>query len=322
MTTNVVREEGTIAVVGETLVDLVQLGAGGLFDAVPGGSPANVAVGLARLEIPVRMIARLSDDILGRRLRAHLAKNRVDLSHAVAVAEPSTLAIVAVGLDGRPEYEFRMDRTADWQWRDEELASAIDASVVAVHSGSLALTRSPGAEAIVRLLQRARATATVTYDPNCRPLVMDSPTETLTRVEELLEIADVVKASAEDVAWLLPGRELEDVAAEWLAAGPALVAITLGEDGVVAIGRKSCVVRRPGRSVDVVDTVGAGDAFTSALIASLHGRGLLGEARREQLRAIDAAALAEALDDAVLASALSCTRRGAEPPTRAELASL
>lgn len=140
-----------------------------------------------------------------------------------------------------------MDGTADWQWRDDELASAIDPSVVAVHYGSLALTQLPGADAIVRLLQRARATSTVSYDPNCRPLVMGSPADALSRVEELLAIADIVKASAEDVSWLLPGRELEDVAAEWLAARPALVAITLGADGVVAIGRESGVVRRPGR---------------------------------------------------------------------------
>ena len=253
------REAGTIAVVGEALVDLVQLTAGGLFDAVPGGSPANVAVGLARLEIPVRMIARLGDDLLGRQLRDHLSKNRVDLSLAVTASEPSTLAIVAVGSDGRPEYDFRIEGTADWQWRDEELASAVDASVVAVHSGSLALTQLPGADAIVRLLQRARSSATVSYDPNCRPLVMGSPAEALSHVEELLTIADIVKASADDVSWLLPGRELKDVAAEWLAAGPALVAITRGSDGVVAIGRESGIVWRPGRTVDVVDTVGAGD---------------------------------------------------------------
>lgn len=121
------------------------------------------------------MIARLGDDVLGRRLRDHPAKNRVDLSRAVAASEPSTLAIVAVGSDGRPEYEFRMDGTADWQWRDDELASAIDPSVVAVHSGSLALTQLPSADAIVRLLQRARATSTVSYDPNCRPPVMAHP---------------------------------------------------------------------------------------------------------------------------------------------------
>ena len=200
--------------------------------------------------------------------------------------------------------------------------SAVDASVVAVHSGSLALTQLPGTDAIRRLLQRARATATVSYDPNCRALVMGSPAEALSRVEELITVADIVKASAEDVAWLLPGRELDDVAAEWLAAGPALVAITRGSDGVVAIGRESGVVRRPERTVDVVDTVGAGDAFTSALLACLYDRRLLGAGQRERLSAIDAATLADVLDNAVLASALTCTRRGAEPPTRVELAAL
>jgi len=308
-------------VVGEALVDLVQTGPDGLFDAVPGGSPANVAVGLARLETPVRMVARLGDDLLGRRLRDHLAANRVDLSLAIAAAEPSSLAIVAVGLDGRPAYEFRIDGAADWQLNDDELAHVVEPRVVAVHSGSLALTRLPGAHAIMRLLQRAHATATVSYDPNCRPLLMGSRADMLARVQTVLGLADVVKASAEDLEWLAPGREPEEVAAGWLEAGPALVAITMGSDGVVATGRGSGLVRRPGHQVRVVDTVGAGDSFTSALLASLHRRSLLGAAERERLRALDRDTLAQVLDDAVLASAITCTRRGAEPPTLDEVVS-
>jgi fructokinase len=308
-------------VVGEALVDLVQAGPEGLFDAVPGGSPANVAVGLARLETPVRMVARLGDDLLGRRIREHLTTNRVDLSLTIAATEPSSLAIVAVGRDGRPEYEFRIDGTADWQWRDEELAHVVDPQVVGVHAGSLALALLPGADAIVRLLRRAQATATVSYDPNCRPLLMGSPVDMLVRVQTVLGFADVVKASAEDLEWLLPGQAPPDVAAEWLEAGPALVAITLGSDGVVAASRDSGLVRRPGRHVPVVDTVGAGDAFTSALLSSLHRRSLLGAAQRERLRALGPETLADVLDDAVLASAITCTRRGAEPPTLDEVSS-
>jgi fructokinase len=308
-------------VVGEAMIDLVQAGPGRLFDAVPGGSPANVAIGLARLETPVRMVARLGDDLLGRRLREHLTANRVDLSLAIAATEPSSLAIVAVGRDGRPEYEFRIDGTADWQWRDEELAYVVDPQVVAVHAGSLALTLSPGADAIVRLLRRAQATATVSYDPNCRPLLMGLPADMLARVQSVLGFADVVKASAEDLEWLLPGRAPRDVAAEWLEAGPALVAITLGSDGVVAASRGSGLVRRPGRPVRVVDTVGAGDAFTSGLLSSLHRRSLLGAGQRERLRKLDPDSVAQILDDAVLASAIACTRRGAEPPTLDEIAS-
>ncbi|MEP6892872.1 MAG: PfkB family carbohydrate kinase, partial [Gaiellaceae bacterium] len=232
----------------------------------------------------------------------------------------SSLAIVAIGRAGGAEYDFRVDGTADWQWSDDELERVLDEHVVAVHSGSLALTIEPGAGAITRLLDRARTTATVSYDPNCRPLLMGSAIDVLERVDTMLGIADVVKASAEDVGWLLPGRALDDVVTEWLAKGPAVVAITMGSEGVVAATRNSGIVRRPGHLVRVVDTVGAGDAFTSALIASLHRRSLLGAARRDRLQVIDDTTLAQVLDDAVLASAITCTRRGAEPPTLDEVA--
>jgi len=291
----------------------------GLYEAVPGGSPANVAVGLARLEVPARMLARVADDPFGRRIRRHLAGNGVDLTGVVAAAEPTSLAIVAVDPDGSVAYDFRVDGTADWQWRDEELGGALDGQVLAVHAGSLAMTMAPGAEALLRLLQRAGGSATISYDPNCRPLLMGAPALARERIERLVALADVVKASVEDVAWLVPGRAADEVAEAWLALGPALVAITAGADGVVAVANRTGTVRRPARQVAVVDTVGAGDAFTSALLAGLYRRGLLGADRRAALAAITEEQLVEALDDAVLASAITCTRRGADPPRLAEL---
>jgi fructokinase len=125
-----------------------------------------------------------------------------------------------------------------------------------------------------RLLARAQGTATVTYDPNCRPLLMGPPDAVRGRIEALVGLADVVKASADDLAWLLPGRAPEQVAEAWLAKGPSIVAVTLGPAGVVAAARQTGVLRRPGHAVDVVDTVGAGDACMSALLAGLHHRDL------------------------------------------------
>ena len=110
------------------------------FEARPGGSPANVAVGLARLGVPARMLARIADDMLGRRLRDHLSANDVDLSHVVAATEQTSMAMVALGADGVPSYDFRITGTADWQWTSDELKGALDGPVVALHSGSLALT--------------------------------------------------------------------------------------------------------------------------------------------------------------------------------------
>jgi fructokinase len=308
-----------IAVVGEALIDLVPAGRDGLFEAAPGGSPANVAVGLARLGVPVRLAARIAEDLFGRRLRAHLAGNAVDLSFAVAAAEPTSLAIVSVSPQRGPEYDFRVDATADWQWSDEELAGIPDERVVALHAGSLAAVLPPGAAAVRRLVERARCSATISYDTNGRPLLMGDQEAVREQVETLVGLADVVKASAEDVAWLLPGRAPAEVASAWLERGPSLVAITLGADGAVAVAPGTGAVWRPGRAVEVVDTVGAGDAFVSALLAGLYGRDLLGAHRRDVLRAITQQTLAEVLDEAVLVSALTCSRRGADPPTRDDL---
>ena len=312
-------QAGAVTVVGEALIDLVPAEPDGLYAAAPGGSPANVAIGLARLGVPVQFAARLADDGFGRRLRAHMAANGVDLSYAIRAHEPTSLAVVQVDSQGGVEYDFRVQGTADWQWTDAELAGIPVERVVAVHTGSLAAALLPGAEPIERLVQRSRAAATISYDPNCRPALMGPREAVVQRVDKLVSQADVVKASAEDLAWLAPGRTPADVAAAWLDCGPALVVITLGADGVVACARATPSVFRPGRPIDVVDTVGAGDAFVSALLAALYRRDLLGAHRRGALQSLGLQLLAEILDEAVLASAMTCTRRGADPPTRAEL---
>jgi fructokinase len=224
-----------------------------------------------------------------------------------------------MGPDGLADYDFRVGGTADWQWRDAELAGALDEQVVALHAGSLALTMPPGAAVLARLLARARDGATVSYDPNCRPPLMGSPEQVRDQVDRLVALADVVKASADDLAWLLPGRAAGEVAVEWLAKGPAIVAITLGAAGAVAAAARTGTIRRAAPRVEVVDTVGAGDAFMSALLAGLRDRDLLGARRREELRAIDRETLARVLDQAVLAATITCTRSGAQPPTADEL---
>ena len=307
-----------VAVAGEAITDLVPAGEDGLFRAAPGGSPANVAVGLSRLDVPVRMLARLSSDVLGRRLREHLATNGVDLSHVVDAAEPSSLAIVVLQPDGSADYDFRVDGTADWQWTDDELVGALP-GVHAVHVGSLALTTPPGGPVLRRLATRAQTTATVSFDPNVRHLLMGTPTEVMSVVDEMLGVADVVKASVEDIEWLAPGRSPGDVASEWMMRGPALVVVTRGGDGALAVGRSSGTVDRPGQPVDVVDTVGAGDSFMGALLAGLRQRDLLGATRRDALGALGADALEALLDEAVSVSAVTCSRRGADPPTAAEM---
>lgn len=307
-----------IAVAGEALVDVVPAPTDGYFEFAPGGSPANVAVGVSRLGVPARMLARLGTDLLGRRLRAHLSDNGVDLSRAVEATEPSSLAIVEVAPDGVADYDFRIDGTADWQWTPSELDGAFD-DVVAVHSGSLALTQEPGASVLRAALARAAATATISYDPNARPRLMGSPDSVLQGVYELVGVADVVKVSDEDLRWLLPGTPPGEILDDWLARGPALVAITLGGEGVLAGTAGGVRTTAPGRAVDVIDTVGAGDSFSAALLAGLARRDLLGAPHRAALRAIAPLVLDEVLEEAVTASSITCSRRGAQPPTAAEL---
>ena len=311
--------DGVVAVAGEALADLVPAPVGGYFEIAPGGSPANVAVALARLGVPARLLARIADDMLGRRIRDHLAANGVELDHAVAATEQTSMAMVAVGPDGSPSYDFRIAGTADWQWTPEELAGALDGRVVALHSGSLALTTPPGAAVLRDLIARAADTATISYDPNCRPLLMGDPADVLAGAHELLGVADVVKVSSEDLEWLIPGRSPEQVLEDWLGRGPAVVAVTLGGDGVLAGTAGGVRSRRPGVPVQVVDTVGAGDTFSAALLAGLHRRGMLGAVARSTLRAVDADTLDALLDEAALAAAITCSRRGADPPTAGDL---
>lgn len=314
---------GVVAVAGEALVDLVPAPVGGYFEIAPGGSPANVALGLARLGVPARLLARIADDLLGRRIREHLTHNGVQLDHAVAAHEQTSLAMVSLDADGSPAYDFRITGTADWQWTPAELAGALDPGptgpVVALHSGSIALTTPPGDVVLRDLLVRASDTATISYDPNCRPLLMGKPETVLVGVHELLGVADVVKVSVEDLHWLVPGMTPEEVVDDWLGRGPTLVAVTLGSDGVLAGTSSGLRARRTGVSVKVIDTVGAGDTFSAALLAGLHGQSLLGAGKRVQLAALDYSTLDELLHDAVLAAAIACSRRGADPPTRGDL---
>ncbi|TQM09695.1 carbohydrate kinase family protein [Pseudonocardia kunmingensis] len=308
-----------VAVAGEALVDMVPAPVGEYFEAAPGGSPANVAVALSRLGVPTRLLARIADDMLGQRIRAHLTTNGVGLDHAVRAGEQTSMAMVAVGPDGGATYDFRVSGTADWQWRPEELADALDGPVVALHSGSLALTTPPGAAVLRELIVRAAADVTISYDPNCRPLLMGDPADVLAGVHELLAVTDIVKISSEDLEWLVPGRRPEDVLEGWLTRGPAVVAVTLGGDGVLAGTADGVRARRPGVPITVVDTVGAGDTFSAALLAGLHRRGLLGAPARPDLRAVDAETLDALLDEAALAAAITCSRRGADPPTADDL---
>ena len=155
---------GVVAVAGEALVDFVPGGGPGMFRAAPGGSPANVAVGLSRLEVRTRLLARIADDLLGHRLRADLDGNGVDLSFAVRAAEhPAGHRRRRARRRGRVRLPGRWHRRLAVARR--RARRALDGEVVALHAGSLALTMPPGADVLQRLLAKARQAMTVSTTP-------------------------------------------------------------------------------------------------------------------------------------------------------------
>lgn len=305
-----------IVACGEVLVDLVPRRDGDGYAARPGGSPANVAAGLGRLGVEVAMLARLADDGFGRLLRAHLAGSRVDLGMAIAAGEPTTLAVVTLGEEGGAEYTFYVDGCADGAWDPGQLPPDLGGNTECLHvSGSLALAVPTMGDTLETLLQREHPRLTVTFDPNLRPGLARYPARLRARLDHWVALADLVKVSSDDVGWLAPGEPVETVAARLRARGPALVVVTRGAAGVHALGPDG-PVDLPARRVRVADTVGAGDAFMSGLLAALAWADRLS---RDRLATIPTGTLTEALAFAQQVAAVTVTRVGAEPPWREEL---
>ncbi|WP_336629734.1 MULTISPECIES: carbohydrate kinase family protein [unclassified Microbacterium] len=296
-----------VLVVGEALIDVVHR-ADGSVDENPGGSPANVALTLGRLGDRPVLVTALGDDMHGDRIRAWLAASDVEVA-ATTIARTSTAA-ATLAADGSATYDF------DIEWRLEDDHSLPEAGVV--HTGSIAAFLSPGRDAVLRLLERRRDTALLTFDPNIRPTLVGDREETRQIVGRYIALADVVKASDEDLEWLYPGQDALASAAAWQSRGPAIVVVTLGGAGAAAITDHG-VVTVPGRPVDVVDTVGAGDTFMGALIHGLLRAGLGGADSRTELRALTADPVTSLLNLAATAASVTVSRPGADPPRLAEL---
>jgi fructokinase len=283
---------------------------------LPGGGPANTAVALARLGTPARFLARLSGDVFGRLFRAHLEASGVDLSSAVRAAEPSTLAVAELDSTGQATFSFHAQNTADWQWTAAELARVDLSGTACLHTGSLALVREPGAAAVEDFLAAAAPTATISIDPNVRPLLV-RPEVYRARLAHWCALTDVLRLSEDDLELLLPGTSPEQACDIWHAAGARLVVITRGAEGVLASldGER---VRVSAVRTAVADTVGAGDSFTAGLLHHLGARGLLG-GRLTGLRLDD---VAEACRFAVRVAALTCSVVGPNPPWEHQLTQL
>lgn len=307
-----------ILVCGEALFDLfAEDGDGGTLtlDARIGGSPFNVAIGLARLEVPVAYFGGLSRDFFGRRLKAALEREGVDTSLVIDSDALTTLSVVGLDASGSPAYSFYGEGAADRLVTPSDLP-ALAEGIDTIHLGSFSALVPPVGDALLHLVRREHGRRLVAYDPNIRPTVVADLAAWRGRLDALLPNVDLLKISAEDAQTLYPGTDPAELARDWLARGPALVVVTRGREGASAFTATS-TASVAGRPVTVADTVGAGDTFQAALLARL---GDTAARSRAGLSGLGDDALADLLEYAGRASAITCTRRGADLPRRAELA--
>ena len=309
-----------IVVAGEALVDLAPRGEALL--PLPGGSPYNVAVGLGRLGRATSYLGALSTDAFGQRMADRLTGESVDLSLSPRVDAPTTLAVVHLDDRGRASYAFYLDGTAATLLGVDELPDLDEDATVHVSLGAVGFAHEPTGRALAGLLEQRATRGLTSLDPNVRPVVFAQAggvTAYAEIVDRVVASTDLIKVSDEDLEQLHPhGGGWHAVACRWAGSGPALVVVTRGAEGAVALTADRREVAVPGERIEVVDTGGAGDAFTAGLLAWLDRERV---ADRAGLAGLPEAALAAALTYARRVAALTCTRVGADPPHHAEVGS-
>ena len=297
----------------EALVDLIPRQET-TYEAVLGGSPFNTAVGLGRLGVPTAFSGRLSGDTMGEAFRKRLEETGVDMRFVLPSPDPSPLAFVTRGTAATgARYSFYLRKTAydgpsplPLDWPDH---------AAHLHVGSFSAVDGVLGEAALAALAAAGSRATTSFDPNIRPFVVPAREETVRLVEARVRLSTVVKASEEDFDWLYPGTRPADAIARWAEMGPRLVVMTRGGAGAEAYFGGDRLIQ-PAPTIDVVDTVGAGDSFMAALLAAMTDSGALGAG---PIRVPTEREVGEWLMFAIAASAITCTRQGADPPTRQEV---
>jgi fructokinase len=303
-----------ITVVGESLVDVVARSGYGGLTFHPGGSPANVAVALSRLGQPVALVTQIGADDYGTLIRAHLEGSGVEVILAGPEGRPTSRAMATLDAQGAASYEFDLN----WDVRELRLAEGS----AAVHIGSLGVTLAPGGQQVLALAESAcrRGDVVTSYDPNARPSVTPDHRAVAATAERAAACAHIVKMSDEDLAFLFPGTTPTQLAARLLGGGrpTQLLVVTKGRDGAEVATRRSRF-SVPAIPVAAVDTVGAGDAFTAALLAGLADSGMLSPDALTVRVAREQDLLRGVVRQALAAAALTCTRPGADPPTAAEL---
>jgi fructokinase len=307
-----IASEGVILVGGEALIDLVYDGDADL-QGHPGGAAFNTARTIGRLGQPVAYLGRLSTDRFGTKLERMLAADGVRLDAVVRTDESTTLSLAELDETGSARYRFYERATSAPGLTPEAALAALPPAVGILHVGTLGLTLEPMAAALEAVVEELSGHALVMVDPNVRPSIIADADAYRRRLGRVLGRSDVVKVSEEDVAWLDPQHSAPDAARMLLQAGPRVVLLTRGADGVLVVtGAGDVPVPAP--EVEVVDTIGAGDAFGGGFLAWWRAQGL----GREELG--DQAAIIEATAFGALVAACTVSRAGASPPYLHEVA--
>jgi fructokinase len=300
-----------ILVMGEALVDLVPGPKGR--EAVLGGSPYNVAIGLGRLGARVAIASSLSTDQDGQRFKAALEADGVDLSYMAFSDAQSPTALVEEGTaESGPRYIFTIAGTAfdtppalPKNWPDD---------LRHIHAGSFSTLVPPMSGAVLEAMQQANSHRTTSYDPNIRPMITPDKAKARADVERLVALVDIVKASEEDMEWLYPDVAPRDAIQAWLKQGPTLAVLTRGGEGAEAF-TASGHIAIPAPKITVQDTVGAGDSLMSSLLFAMDRDGALGKNHATWTQS----AIEQWLAFAVRASAFTCTQKGSNPPRLKDL---
>ncbi|MEO1746531.1 MAG: carbohydrate kinase [Pseudomonadota bacterium] len=282
-------------------------------DGVVGGSPLNMALGLARMGNRVSLFTRISNDAFGQRLRDFMATNQISDEYCVAADQPTTLAMVETDENGHPSYSIYSNGTADCSMEMSDVPDEIDPRDGLIHLGSFATVLEPSGRALREFAKRNADTHFITYDPNVRLVVVPEVDPWRETTDELLPIAGMVKASDEDLGIMYPDQPIEAFIEKALVAGADICIVTKGPDGALIGCADGRLVSVPGQKVDVIDTVGAGDTF---MAASMHYLAAQSACEKGLARDVD---LIEMGSFAVKAAAITCSRRGANLPSLTDI---
>lgn len=301
----------TYLTIGEALTDIV-IRTDAPRAELPGGSPMNVAVALGRLGHTSHLLTHIGDDERGHAIERHVKESHVALTPgSVKPGAPTSTAAATIGEGGAATYDF------DITW--DPNPQGLPASVDAVHTSSIAATLEPGADTLRKVVASLRESALISYDPNTRPSLMGDPSIVREPIEQNIALADIVKASDEDLEWLYETSDIDQAAESWLRRGVKLAVITRGELGATAFTAKGRF-EIPGVRVEVTDTVGAGDTFSAGILDALSRKDLLGSEGREKIDALDGEDFKEILAHAALLASVTVSRAGANPPWANEVA--